>query len=298
MKLNPRVEILMATYEGEEYIDEQLQSLLNQTYENWTLLIRDDGSTDKTLEIIQKYEKKKSDRIKLLKDNKGSLGAKDNFLELLKNSKEDYIMFCDQDDIWLPNKIEITLKKMLKVQEGPTLIHTDLKVVDKNLNILSNSFWKLQNLDPARISYNYMIVQNNITGCTAMLNRELVNLSKGEFPNGIMHDWIIGIIAALKGKIDYIEEPTILYRQHSRNSIGAKNYFQLAVSKLKNIKFIKSSLYQTNYQLSDILKNLNLETTEYVKLVEKNFIYRKYWILKNNYLKKGALWKIAQIILY
>lgn len=301
LKNNPRIEILMATYNGEKYIKEQIESLLNQTYINWSLLIRDDGSSDGTVKIIEDYEKKYSEKIKILKDNKGSLRAKDNFLELLRNSKEDYIMFCDQDDVWLPNKIEITLKKMLEIEDGPTLIHTDLKVVDKSLNTIADSFWKFQNLNPNRKTHNYLIVQNNITGCTMMINRKLVNLSKGDFPNGTMHDWIIGIIASLKGRIDYIVEPTILYRQHGKNDVGAKGYFSTIKNNIKKLKDIKIGLYRTNIQLKEIIQELkleDLEINEYIDLINKSPIYRKYWIIKKKYLKKGIIWKLGQIILY
>lgn len=305
LKENPKVEILMATYNGENYIEEQIESLFNQTYTNWNLLIRDDGSKDRTIEILEKLEKQYPDKIKLLRDSKGGLKAKDNFLELLRNSKENYIMFCDQDDVWLPNKIEITLKKMLKVEEGPTLIHTDLKVVDKNLNIISNSFWKFQNINPSRKAYNYLIVQNNITGCTMMINRELANLSNSEFPNGLMHDWVIGIIASLKGKIEYIKESTILYRQHGNNDVGAKGYSQTILKKIKNFKKIKNEIYKINDQLEIIVKNIEINDFElqkkinqFINLPNKNLFYRKYWLIKNNFTKQGVLWKVAYIILF
>lgn len=297
LKNNPRIEILMATYNGEKYIKEQIESLLNQTYINWSLLIRDDGSSDGTVKIIEDYEKKYSEKIKILKDNKGSLRAKDNFLELLRNSKEDYIMFCDQDDVWLPNKIEITLKKMLEIEDGPTLIHTDLKVVDKSLNTIADSFWKFQNLNPNRKTHNYLIVQNNITGCTMMINRKLVNLSKGDFPNGAMHDWIIGIIASISGKIEQVSEQTILYRQHSFNQIGATKisvaYIKL---KIKNLK--EDSIRQIN-QVKDIIDNLeNIEIKnreeieEFVRIKTKNTWIQKKWIFKKNFLKNGFSKKI------
>lgn len=304
MKNNPKVEILMATYNGEDYIAEQIESLFNQTYSNWSLLIRDDGSKDKTIEIVEELEKQYPDKIKLLRDNKGGLRAKDNFLELLRNSKENYIMFCDQDDVWLPNKIEITLKKMLEVEDGPTLIHTDLKVVDKNLNIVSNSFWKFQNIDPKRKSYNYLIIQNNITGCTMMINKELADLSNKNFPNGLMHDWIIGIIASLKGRIEYINISTILYRQHGNNDTGAQGYFKNILKNFRKILEIKKIKNKYRIQIEEIIEKLveinsekSIKISEYINLNKKNFIYRKYWIVKNKFLNSGILMKIIQILI-
>lgn len=233
------VEILMATYNGERYLSEQIESILNQSYKDWKLLVRDDGSKDRTLDILKLYKAKYPKKITLMEDKKGGLRAKENFLELLRQSKSDYIMFCDQDDVWLPNKIEVTLEKMKKVENGPTLIHTDLKVVDKELNLISDSMWRYQKLSPERKEYNFLIVQNNITGCTMMINRELAKLSIGEFPNGLMHDWIIGIVASLKGTIDYVEERTILYRQHGNNDVGAQEYYANFLKKIKKVNELK-----------------------------------------------------------
>lgn len=298
------IEILMATYNGEKYVSEQIDSLLNQTFKDWSLLIRDDNSKDETLNIIKSYVEQYPNKIKLINDNKGSLRAKDNFLELLKLSTADYIMFCDQDDVWLPRKIEITLKKMKEVENGPTLIHTDLKVVDKNLNIISDSMWKLQKLFPEKKEYNYLIVQNNITGCTMMINRELAKLSTGKFPNGIMHDWIIGIIASLKGNISYVNEGTILYRQHGNNEVGAQEYYSNILKKLKRIKEIKKDIYKTNKQLKDILENIKIENEqvkrklyEYIELPKSPFFYRRKWKIKNKFMKDKLLLKIGDLIL-
>ncbi|MGL5648732.1 MAG: glycosyltransferase family 2 protein [Clostridium sp.] len=303
LKKNPKVEILMATYNGENYIEEQIESLFNQTYTNWNLLIRDDGSKDRTIEIVKKLEKQYPSKIKLLRDNKGGLRAKDNFLELLRNSKENYIMFCDQDDIWLPNKIELTLNKMLEIEDGPTLIHTDLKVVDKSLNIIANSFWKFQNLNPNRKTYNYLIVQNNITGCTMMLNRKLVNLSKGDFPNGTMHDWIISIIASISGKIAYVSEQTVLYRQHPFNQIGATK-ISISYIKLK-IKNLKEDSIRQISQVKDIIDSLeNIEVKnrdeieEFITIKTKNIWLQKKWIFRKKFLKNGILKKIIHWIYF
>ena len=112
--MDSKIEILMATYNGEKYIREQIDSIISQTYSNWTLLIRDDVSKDDTVKIIKEYEKKDK-RIKLLEDNKGNLGFVKNFEELLKNSSEDFIMFSDQDDYWLEDKIEKYINELKKI---------------------------------------------------------------------------------------------------------------------------------------------------------------------------------------
>ena len=137
---NKKIDILMATYNGEKYLVEQLDSIINQTYHNWNLLIRDDNSTDKTLEIIQNYHKKDK-RIKILKDNKGNLGIVRNFEELLKSSESEFIMFSDQDDIWVENKLDMYLKMIEKIKNKGFMIHSDAILFDKNKsNILKDTF--------------------------------------------------------------------------------------------------------------------------------------------------------------
>ncbi|MDD4782006.1 MAG: glycosyltransferase, partial [Tissierellia bacterium] len=128
------IDILLASYNGEKYIGEQIESILNQTYQDWFLYIKDDCSIDNTLDIALEYERKYIDKIKVIKSDIPSGSAKNNFFSMLPYSQNDYIMTCDQDDIWLPNKIELTFNKMKDVEKEnsniPILIHTDLKVVD------------------------------------------------------------------------------------------------------------------------------------------------------------------------
>ena len=114
--MKPKIDILMATYNGGKYVEEQLKSIISQSYENWNLVIRDDGSSDNTLKILNEYSKNDK-RIHIISDNKGNLGLVKNFEELMKRSTEEYIMFSDQDDVWVDNKINILLQKMLEIEK-------------------------------------------------------------------------------------------------------------------------------------------------------------------------------------
>ena len=116
--MSKKIYILLATYNGEKYLKEQLDSLFEQTNQHWTLWIHDDNSKDNTVNIIKKYKSKYPDQIEFLDDDISTGGAKENFTYLLDNINDDYdyIMFCDQDDVWLEDKIEITLKKMLEIE--------------------------------------------------------------------------------------------------------------------------------------------------------------------------------------
>ncbi|MGB9620934.1 MAG: glycosyltransferase [Brevinematia bacterium] len=142
----PKVEILVATFNGEKYIKELLESLLWQTYKNIKITIHDDGSKDKTLGILMEYNQKYPDIINLINDNIVTGSALRNFELLLAKSSEDYVIFADQDDVWLLNKVEITLSKMLELEKKcgkniPLLVYTNTKVVDEKINVLSEDFW-------------------------------------------------------------------------------------------------------------------------------------------------------------
>lgn len=305
------IDILMATYNGETYISNQIESILNQNYSNWKLYIRDDGSKDRTNEILNEYEQKYPEKIKIVRDSKKGLGAKLNFCELLNYSTSDYCMFSDQDDIWFENKIEITLKKMKEAEnkygdKAPILVHTDLKVVDKNLNLINDSFWKYQNLKPNYKELNYLIVQNNITGCTMMMNRKLAKISKNIPENSIMHDWWIGLVASGLGHIEYINEQTILYRQHGNNEVGAHNYNskEYIINKLLSKNKIKSSINEAILQAEIFLKNYNDILTKnnkellylFTNINKKNILKRKLLIIKNKIYKQGIKRIIGYLI--
>lgn len=243
--------ILLATYNGEQYLSQQIESILQQDNSDWELWIRDDQSTDKTAQIIDSYLKS-DDRIHLLESSE-NLGVIQSFFTLLKNvpQKYSYYMFCDQDDYWLPNKISLTLDKMVATETDkklPTLIYTDLKVADQNLQIIHESMFDFQQTRPVRNNFSELIVQNVVTGCTIMINQSLKQIFKdGE--KVVMHDQWLGLIASAFGRLAFVPKATILYRQHSTNQIGAvSNNFKTMVKKAlhmeRSIFLIKEGFQQ------------------------------------------------------
>lgn len=223
------IDILLSTFNGEIYLSQLIESVLGQTHKEWRLFVRDDGSSDSTLQIINDYTIRFPGKIILVEDSEKRLGACQSFARLLSHSKADYTMFCDQDDIWLPEKIELTLRKMreseLEDRNVPFLVHTDLKVVDRNLNVRSESFSGFQHLNPNMKTLNHLLVMNVVTGCTMMMNRKLRGLVPSISEAAIIHDWWIALVASAFGRIEYIDTAIILYRQHSGNEIGAVSYF-------------------------------------------------------------------------
>ncbi len=221
------IDILLSTYNGELYLREQLDSILAQSCTDWTLLVRDDGSTDGTLKIINDYSARFPDRIKVISDSLGNLGVTKSFGTLLEASKSEYVMFSDQDDYWLKDKISISMDAMHKLEEKyaqmPLLVHTDLSVADSNLNIINKSLREYSNL-PVEIlesSPCFFPLSNPVTGCTALFNAKVRDMSLPFTEKTEMHDVWVGLVAVKNGKLLYVKQPTILYRQHGHNVCGA-----------------------------------------------------------------------------
>jgi len=220
------VEVLLATCNGERFLREQIDSILGQDYEHLRVLARDDGSRDRTKEILNDYAARFPDRFRVLASDGASGSAKENFLRLMKASTGEYICFCDQDDVWLPDKLSRTKEAMDRLESEwganlPLLVFTDLRVVDDALNQQHRSFWAYMSIDPDRIErLNKLLVQGVVTGCTAMLNRRLLELSLRMPEEALMHDRWIALLASTMGKHAVVRAPTVLYRQHDRNVLG------------------------------------------------------------------------------
>ena len=213
-----KVCILLAAYNGAAYIRQQIDSILQQDYPNIQLVLSDDGSQDGTQEILAEYEAKYPDRVIWHQSGKRFGNAQTHFMHLLRTFHDaPYIMFSDQDDVWHPDKVSKTLEKMREIETVstvPALVHTDLRVVDQDLNVKAQSFCEYSNINGNRLKLNQLLVQNVVTGCTVMVNRALAELSCAEISEDaiIMHDWWIALLAAACGTIGFLNETTIDYR--------------------------------------------------------------------------------------
>lgn len=226
----PLVEILLATYNGGQYLSEQLDSLFAQTYKNWKLVVHDDGSVDNTLEVVRHYAAQVPGKITLVEDRFRAGGAKDNFAHLMSLSTADYIAFCDQDDVWLPRKLELSIVALIGAEaqekDMPIAVFTDAKIVDAELGPVAPSLWRHQATSPGLAkSIRRLSVRNCVTGCTMMINRSALNKALPIPPVALMHDWWVAlVILKYGGVLRPIDIPTILYRQHSTNAVGAQNH--------------------------------------------------------------------------
>lgn len=298
----PRIAILLPTWNGEKFLAEQLDSLLVQTYQNFVVVIRDDGSTDGTPALLAQYAAAHPHHIHVLVSDGKNLGASGNFSCLMNYALQNkqalglervWLMFCDQDDVWMPHKVAVSMQRMQALQQkypgAPALVHSDLRVVDEQLNQIAPSFVSYQGLEPLRNSFGRMIVSNTITGCTALLNEELVTLACPVPAGAVMHDWWLALVASAFGHIGFIDEPLVEYRQHGRNAIGAREYQ----------KEERGSLLRRLLEVrhKDLLTRLGIQAQVFLERYRPQLTSGQKWLLKvsgrlasrSNFVQKVAL---------
>lgn len=308
------VALCMAAYNGGQYIEEQLNSILRQTYENWVLFIRDDHSSDETPEILRRYQQNYPHKIVLIEDPALSGGSsKKNFAGILSwvTARWDfsYFMFADQDDSWLEDKIEKSLNLMKQQEEGgniPVLVHTDLKVVDRELQVLAESFFRYRSLQTDKKDLRHLLIQNNITGCTMLWNRKLNELVDLNQEAVAMHDWWMALAASAFGKIVCLEEPTMLYRQHGANVVGATRVNSLGFlwKRLTNLSHVKKTLHQAVEQAGAFLRYYENALTqeqkdilgEFSALYSHGKLQRVATVCRGRYLKQGLVQIIGELM--
>lgn len=249
--MGTEVIILMATYNGEKYIEGQLKSIINQSFTDWKLIIRDDCSYDCTVDIIKKYVFL-DERISLI-EGKENLGQAANFSFLLGEVlNKNYVMFCDQDDIWTENKVEISIDVMKSLEnekgtEEPILVYTDLRYVNNNLEDIKGIYSKKH-----KNNLRSILGSNYIYGCTIIINSALKNISYPIPAEAQNHDYWIALNAALYGSIIQVRKKTILYRQHNNNVTGGLKNYSLLYKVKKIIKL--NDIFKGNY--SQVNQNL------------------------------------------
>lgn len=218
-----KVNIVLSTYNGARFLAEQLESIQKQTFTDWQLLIRDDGSTDITPQIIAEFVKA-DPRIHFINEHdRQNFGVIKNFFTLVKYEKADYYFFSDQDDVWLPDKMATMLDEVIHHDKSqPLMIYMDLSVVDQDLNVTHPSMIRSQS-HHANTTLLAELTENTITGGVAMINHALAEKWE-DTDDVIMHDWYLALLATATGKLVYIDKPGELYRQHDNNVLGARTF--------------------------------------------------------------------------
>lgn len=216
----------LTTYNSGPYLVPLLDSLFAQTRQDFTLLVADDASTDGTRAIIEAYSRRYPGRIEQLPPDGPRRGVIANFDRVLARASADYVFLCDHDDVWLPHKMERALEAMHALESAhepgtPLLVHTDLVVTDSELGVINNSLTGFSEFDPRRNDPVRLLLSNVVTGCTTVTNRALLLRARPIPRDAMMHDHWLALVAATAGSIGFVEEPTILYRQHGGNAIGA-----------------------------------------------------------------------------
>ena len=285
--MDETVDVLMATYNGEKYVAEQIESILNQTYPKIRLIISDDGSTDNTKNILEEYAKK-DNRI-IIASHTERFGVVKNFEFLLSKVESPLYMFSDQDDYWESDKIKCSVECMKK--ENAILVFGDLEVVDAGLNTIYKSFgdFMLLNrkikkyINSNRLNYLY----NCVTGCTVLGKKENIKdiIPMPTNSKYLIHDHWIGLALSLKGKLAYMNETHIKYRQHGNNQIGT-NKVSHGFSSIKDVRKlfidVKLGVFGTYVEHNQIfpkdMQDLNIKALDYYKMLEnKKYINFKGW---------------------
>lgn len=302
------VSIALATYNGEKYLREQLDSILNQEFKDFILYISDDGSSDGTLKIIDEYVVK-DNRVKLFPNHEPNKSACKHFLYMLENIQSDLYLFCDQDDVWTKDHIGIFVEKYKCLSDDeknlPVLVHSDLKIVDSDLNVISPSLFEYSHL-PKNPDSRFYFQLNNVTGCACMINNELKNYAlkniatlNENLSKVLMHDHFFATIASEFGKKIFVSKITVLYRQHGTNVCGIGEGWNLKSFIKKIFSYSQHKISYSQYKIfagffAEYFKE-NLPEKEYKSLISYSKLEKRckfsrlLFLARNGFFKTGLI---------
>lgn len=305
------IEILLATYNGADFLERQLESLFSQTCQDFVVIVQDDRSTDGTARILAKYAAEYPRRF-FYRINRAQLGAAGNFAALLSDSTAPYVMCCDQDDVWLPQKVAVTIAALRKAEQihgrqTPILVHTDAVLVDADLHVISASFWRDRKVRPQGARLRNLLAQNLVTGCTMGCNRAL--LERGlpiPLHEAVMHDYWLALVAATFGVLVPIQKATVLYRQHGKNTIGAGPGMTPAQSvrklvgdrqlRMKLLAAIRQAHAFSNRFAAELRCEQKAELAAFETLFQKGYIKRRWMIIRYGLLRTGFWSNVGYLV--
>lgn len=220
--MHPELQVLLATYNGGDFISEQLNSLVNQTFVNFELLVSDDGSIDDTLHIVRSYSDRIATRIIDKPHRHGKSTPKANFEFLIRSSSAPLLAFCDQDDIWDADKLANQVEFARRPENyGNQLFYCDARIVDASGRVVAASFFEDAKKDPTRNALNQILVENVVSGNMTMVRGEFARSAMPIPETSPGHDWWLAAHAAAAGALAHLPQQLLSYRQHSQNAIGA-----------------------------------------------------------------------------
>jgi glycosyltransferase involved in cell wall biosynthesis len=281
------ISVILTTYNGAAYIKKQLDSMLHQTLQPAEIIICDDQSTDDTVSVINTYLK--DNRIKLYLNVK-RLGVVANFQKAAGlASIGNWLAFADQDDIWLPHKLKTLADELVLLDDDtiPAMVYSDLKVINKNDEVIANSFWEKQEIRPMKIKLATLLYGNVAVGCTMMINYPMAAEFLKMDNHNYLHDEWLALISYTFGKAKHLTEQLVLYRQHENNITFSESYEASRGNPLSEIfkhllgekEFLPHQYAMVKAFLSiyrDKLNELQIKTFEsFIKWENRNYILQR-----------------------
>jgi glycosyltransferase involved in cell wall biosynthesis len=304
-------DVILAVWNGKDYLPAMLDSLLSQTTSEFNVLVRDDGSTDGSREILENYKQKFDGRLSVIA-GEPTRSATANFAILMRETKADYVLFADQDDVWRPEKVGLTLRSLKEAEakygrSTPIYFATDIEVANKDLELINPSYWKWKRLKASRMSkLSQSLICVSIQGMASGINRALLDLANPVSAKAISHDWWTQLIAAAMGKVICDPTTTALYRVHGGNAsipkpVGVLPYLRLGL----DASFLRRGLGRRIEQadaLADALAGrmppdkLKI-IRRFTRLQSQGFLQRRWTLVSGNYLYHDLVRSVATFVL-
>ncbi len=310
--MSEKVDILLATYNGEKFLDEQFRSIFEQEFHDFRIVVRDDGSTDQTLNILAKWKGLYPQKIEIIEDDLKNLGPTQNFNRLMEFSRAPYICFSDQDDKWHPSKLSLQMQKILEVEDNypdiAVMVFCDLVLCDDQLNIISTSLMEKDRLDETALGPHQLLMQNVPYGCATIINRKLLEIASPIDQRALLHDHWLSIISSLTGKIAFLDEALIYHRVHDSNaSRSASEHKKEAAkdlrSKVNNQNF-HNYLFKQVDQAQAVLERLHPDLNDEQQSMLRDFIslkttkgFKRKWLIVKNRFFKNTIYHTIKLII-
>lgn len=306
-----RCDVILAVWNGARYLSAMLDSLLSQTTRDFNILARDDGSRDGSLAILENYKPRFDGRLRVIAgEPSGSATA--NFAILMRETKADYVLFADQDDVWKPEKVELSLRSLKEAEakygrSTPIYFATDITVVNEDLQVISASYWKWKRLRPSMMSsLSQSLICVPIQGMASGINRALLDLANPVAEKAISHDWWTQLIAAAMGKVICDPTSTALYRVHGGNAsipkqVGVVPYLKLGLDASFLRRGLGRRIEQANALADALAGRMPPDQMKiirrFTKLQSQGFVRRRWTLISGNYLYHDLVRSVATFVL-